>query len=64
MLPPAVNDRFVRIHLDQILPVNTNYLWISGVPAADWLAVAFNTLDTAGEDAEDANDGAITDGNL
>ncbi|MEQ6342447.1 MAG: site-specific recombinase [Gammaproteobacteria bacterium] len=43
MLPPAVDDRYMRDCLDQILPAKTDYLWISGVPAADWLAL-FDTL--------------------
>ena len=52
VLPPAVDELYVRDCLDRILPVHTDYLWISGVPAADWLAL-FNTLITAGEGAED-----------
>lgn len=55
MLPPAVDDRYLRDCLDQILPAKTDYLWISGVPAADWLAL-FDTLAiaAAGEDGDTA----------
>ncbi len=52
MLPPAVDDNYLRDCLDRILPENTDYLWMSGVPAADWLAL-FDTLATAGEGEED-----------
>ncbi len=53
MLPPAVDDRYLRDCLDRILPVNTDYLWMSGVPADDWLAL-YNTLATAGTGQGDA----------
>ncbi|NNM79569.1 MAG: site-specific recombinase [Gallionella sp.] len=52
LLPPAVDDNYLRDCLDRILPGNTDYLWMSGVPAADWLAL-FNTLANAGETGED-----------
>ena len=50
MLPPAVDDCYFRDCLDRVLPTKTDYLWMSGVPVADWLAL-FDTLDTAGEGA-------------
>lgn len=53
ILPPAVDENSLRDCLDRILPVNTDYQWMSGVPAADWLAL-FNVLDSAGEGDEDA----------
>ena len=54
ILPPAVDERYLRDCLDRILPVNTDYLWMSGVPASDWLAL-FETLDTSGvEDGDTA----------
>lgn len=53
ILPPAVDDRYLRDCLDRILPVNTDYLWMSGVPADDWLAL-YNTLATAGTGQGDA----------
>ena len=46
ILPPAVDERNFRDCLDRILPVNTDYVWMSGVPAADWLAL-FDVLDRA-----------------
>lgn len=48
ILPPAVDDSYIRDCLDRILPTNTDYRWMNGVPAADWLAL-FDTLDTSGE---------------
>jgi len=53
MLPPAVDDRYLRDCLDRILPNKTDYLWMSGVPAADWLAL-FDTLANAEVGEEDA----------
>jgi site-specific recombinase len=46
ILPPAVNENNFRDCLDRILPVKTDYQWMSGVPAADWLAL-FAVLDHA-----------------
>jgi site-specific recombinase len=37
MLPPALNDIYLRDCLDRILYIDTDHAWISGVPAADWL---------------------------
>jgi len=53
MLPPAVNDSYLCDCLDRILPINSDYLWMNGVPAADWLAL-FDTLDSAGAEEGDA----------
>ena len=48
MLPPAIDECYLRDCLDRILPVKTDYLWISGVPAVDWLAL-FDILNAADE---------------
>lgn len=48
ILPPAVDENNFRDCLDLILPVQTDYVWMSGVPAADWLAL-FDVLDSADE---------------
>lgn len=48
IFPPAVNESHLCDSLDRILPVNTDYLWMNAVPAADWLAL-FDTLDTSDE---------------
>jgi site-specific recombinase len=48
ILPPAMNKRNFRDCLDRILPVQTDYVWMSGVPAVDWLAL-FDVLDSADE---------------
>ena len=54
ILPPAVDENSLRDCLDRILPVNTDYQWMNGVPAADWLAL-FDVLDSADEgDADTA----------
>ena len=39
MLPPALGDEYLNDALDQVLYLKTDYLWISNVPAADWLAL-------------------------
>jgi len=48
ILPPAVDENNFRDCLDLILPLQTDYVWMSGVPAADWLAL-FDVLDSADE---------------
>lgn len=53
MLPPAVNDSYLRDCLDRILPVKSDYQWMKGVSAADWLAL-LDTLASAGAGGEDA----------
>ncbi|MBJ7309247.1 site-specific recombinase [Rugamonas sp. CCM 8940] len=39
MLPPALGDEYLSDALDQIIHKKTDHLWISAVPAADWLAL-------------------------
>src|SRR5471032_184403 len=39
MLPPALGNEYLSDALDQVIYQNTDYLWISAVPAADWLAL-------------------------
>ena len=39
ILPPALDDNYLRDCLDRLLPVETDYLWINAVPAADWLSL-------------------------
>jgi site-specific recombinase len=34
ILPPAVDESYLRDCLDRILPVNTDYLWMRGAPCA------------------------------
>jgi site-specific recombinase len=48
ILPLAGDEANFHDCLNRILPVNTDYLWMSGVPAADWLAL-FDVLDSAAE---------------
>ncbi|HEU4852096.1 MAG TPA: site-specific recombinase [Telluria sp.] len=36
ILPPAHNEVYLSDALDQVLYKQTDHLWISGVPAADW----------------------------
>lgn len=45
MLPPAFGDEYLADALDQVLYKQTDYCWISAVPAADWLAL-FDTVMT------------------
>ncbi len=45
ILPPAFGDEYLADALDQMLYRQTDYLWIAGVPAADWLAL-FDTVMT------------------
>ena len=39
MLPPALGDEYLADALDQVVYKKTDYIWISAVPAADWLAL-------------------------
>jgi site-specific recombinase len=43
ILPPALGEDYLSDALDQILYIKTDCLWISAVPASDWLAL-FDTL--------------------
>src|SRR5450830_1000293 len=45
ILPPALGDEYLADALDQVLYRQTDYQWIAGVPAADWLAL-FDTVMT------------------
>ena len=57
MLPPALGDEYLNDALDQVLYLNTDYLWISNVPAADWLEL-FDVL------TSDDIELAVGDGNI
>jgi len=49
LLPPAVDETYLRDCLDEILPTKTDYIWINAVASDDWLAlwdVLANTSDT------------------
>lgn len=39
VLPPAIDEHYLRDCLDRILPDTNDYLWIGQVPAEDWLAL-------------------------
>lgn len=45
ILPPAIDEQYLRDCLDRILPGTDDYLWIRQVPTADWLAL-FDVLAT------------------
>ena len=53
ILPPAVKDSCLVDCLDQVLPSKTDYQWMAGVPAADWLGLYY-TLANAGKGEKDA----------
>ena len=38
-LPPALGDVYLNDAIDQVLYVNSDYIWINAVPIADWLAL-------------------------
>lgn len=38
-LPPALGDVYLNDAIDQVLYVKSDYVWINGVPSADWLAL-------------------------
>ncbi|KQW87348.1 recombinase [Massilia sp. Root418] len=46
LLPPALGDEYLSDALDQLAHEETDYLWISAVPAADWLDL-FDIIFTA-----------------
>ncbi|WP_317203504.1 site-specific recombinase [Janthinobacterium sp.] len=56
ILPPALGDEYLSDALDQVLYLQTDYQWISAVPAADWLQL-FDLLlaQRAGADADERN---------
>ncbi|MDC8760045.1 site-specific recombinase [Janthinobacterium fluminis] len=58
ILPPALGEEYLSDALDQVLYRQTDYLWISAVPAADWLQL-FDVLF-----AQDEAGGAGQAGNL
>ena len=37
ILPPALGDEYLNDAIDQVLYLKTDYIWISAVPAAEWL---------------------------
>lgn len=39
VLPPALDDLYLSDAVDQLLTENDDYVWISKVPVADWLAL-------------------------
>ena len=39
ILPPALDDLYLSDAVDQLLAENDDYVWISSVPIADWLAL-------------------------
>ena len=57
ILPPALGDEYLNDALDQVLYLNTDYLWISNVPATDWLEL-FDVL------TSDDIELAVGDGNI
>ena len=57
MLPPALGDEYLNDALDQVLYLKTDYLWISNVPATDWLEL-FDVL------TSDDIELAVGDGNI
>ena len=46
MLPPALGDEYLSDALDKVIFVQTDYLWIRAVPAADWLEL-FDVISAA-----------------
>jgi len=59
ILPPALDENYLRDCLDRLLPVETDYLWINAVPAADWLSL-FDLLSQAAP-YTDADNNAASD---
>ncbi|MES2740248.1 MAG: site-specific recombinase [Pseudomonadota bacterium] len=55
VLPPALGDEYLSDALDQILYRKTDYIWISAVPASDWLDL-FDVLFRRATPARRAND--------
>ena len=53
MLPPALGNEYLSDALDQVVYKKTDYIWISAVPAADWLALL--DVIASAHDAEHVN---------
>jgi site-specific recombinase len=49
ILPPALGDWSLSDALDQVLYLNTDHIWISAVPAGDWLEL-FDVIAASGAD--------------
>ncbi|PFH12136.1 site-specific recombinase [Collimonas sp. PA-H2] len=59
MLPPALDENYLRDCLDRLLPAETDYLWINAVPSEDWLSL-FDLLSQAAP-YTDADNNAASD---
>jgi len=57
VLPPALDENYLRDCLDRLLPVETDYLWINAVPASDWLSL-FDLLSQAAPYTDAENNAA------
>ncbi|AMP09776.1 site-specific recombinase family protein [Collimonas arenae] len=57
LLPPALDENYLRDCLDRLLPKETDYLWINAVPTADWLAL-FDLLSRAAPYTDAENNAA------
>ncbi|WP_211451047.1 site-specific recombinase [Collimonas antrihumi] len=57
ILPPALDENYLRDCLDRLLPVESDYLWINAVPAADWLSL-YDLLSQAAPYADAENNAA------
>lgn len=71
ILPPALDENYLRDCLDRLLPFETDYIWLNAVPTATWLALiavlhdaaprkespSFNVESTDGSKADQDLDG-------
>jgi site-specific recombinase len=58
MLPPALGDEYLSDALDQVVFLQTDYIWIGAVPASEWLEL-YDVISRAG-DAAPATDNHVT----
>jgi site-specific recombinase len=58
MLPPALGDEYLADALDQVVFKKTDYLWISAVPASDWLALLDVITHAPPADGDGGSDGS------
>ncbi|MGS0744106.1 hypothetical protein ACVBEF_20180 [Glaciimonas sp. GG7] len=64
VLPPALDETYLRDCLDRVLPLETDYLWLNAIATNDWLALIgllnHAPLDAPSDASEDAAATTIT----
>ncbi|KAF3999426.1 site-specific recombinase [Glaciimonas immobilis] len=59
VLPPALDEAYLRDCLDRVLPAETDYRWINAIPTEDWLGLIEILYDAAPNTADNINHGIV-----